>query len=233
MIDHQRLHPPRGPFDFRGVLVMSLIVVIDYGMGNIRSVARALEMVCAGARVKISSDPEMVRSADRVVFPGQGAMADCLRELNARGLVEAVKESMESKPFLGICIGLQVLFDYSEENCGPCLQFIQGRVARFEKGLLKNGRKLKVPHMGWNQVKQMSPHKLWEGIPDNSWFYFVHSYYVAAQDRNLIFGVTDYSTHFDSAVGRQNVFGVQFHPEKSETLGLRFLSNFAKWDGTS
>ncbi|MAW33932.1 MAG: imidazole glycerol phosphate synthase subunit HisH [Proteobacteria bacterium] len=210
---------------------MALTVIVDYGMGNIKSVAKAVAAVSGKNEVAITSDPKKVEVADRVVFPGQGAMSDCLRELDARGLREIIKEAARNKPFLGICIGLQMLFEFSEENGGACLNLFKGKVVRFANGKMERGRKLKVPHMGWNNVRQESSHPIWKGIPDNGRFYFVHSYFVSAEQKNTVFGSTYYSHWFDSAVGSENVFAVQFHPEKSQALGLRLLSNFVNWDG--
>ena len=209
------------------------IAVVDYGMGNLRSVAKAVEHVAPGLKVAVTSDSGQVRAAQRVVFPGQGAMPDCMRELDARGLRPAVIEAAHSKPFLGICIGLQMLFDVSEEGDVPGLGLLQGRVARFpsERMLNPAGDKLKVPHMGWNQVQQSVSHPLWQGIAQGSRFYFVHSYYPVPQDRSLIAGYSEYPFEFACAVARGNLFAVQFHPEKSQAAGLKLLSNFVQWDG--
>jgi glutamine amidotransferase len=212
---------------------MTDIAVIDYGMGNLRSVSKALEHVAPGRRVAVTGDPRVVRSARRVVFPGQGAMPDCMRELDARGLREAVVESARDKPFLGICIGLQMLFERSEEGDVQGFGLLAGRVVRFPHAGLANdsGRRLKVPHMGWNEVHQTLRHPLWEGIPDPSRFYFVHSYYPAPADRSIIAGYSLYPFPFACAVAKANVFAVQFHPEKSQASGLRLLRNFVHWDG--
>jgi imidazole glycerol-phosphate synthase subunit HisH len=208
------------------------IAVIDYGMGNLRSVAKAIEHVAPRMTVVVSSDPDEIRRATRVVFPGQGAMPDCMREMDARGLREAVVEAARSKPFLGLCIGLQMLFDHSEEGNVPCLGVLQGRVVRFpaSKMVDESGAKLKVPHMGWNEVYQTVSHPLWRGIADGSRFYFVHSYYVRVGDPGLAVGVTRYPFSFTCAAARNNIFAVQFHPEKSQTAGLQLLSNFVRWD---
>ena len=207
------------------------IAVIDYGMGNLRSVSKALEHVAPDAKVHVTSDPELVRQAGRVVFPGQGAMPDCMRELDARGLRPAVLEAARAKPFLGICIGLQMLFERSEEGDTPGLGVFPGRVKRFPPEATKDaqGGKLKVPHMGWNEVMQAEPHPLWQGIADANRFYFVHSYYVEAGKPELVAGYSIYGFPFTCAVAQDNIFAVQFHPEKSQTAGLALLANFVTW----
>ncbi|MCK6411448.1 MAG: imidazole glycerol phosphate synthase subunit HisH [Azonexus sp.] len=206
------------------------IAVIDYGMGNLRSVAKAIEHVAGAASVVVTADPQVVASADRVVFPGQGAMPDCMRELEARGLREAVIQAAASKPFLGICVGEQMLFDHSEEGDVPGLGIFPGQVLRFptEKMVDRDGARLKVPHMGWNTVQQ-KPHPLWRGIADGARFYFVHSYCVQHVDPQLTTGTCDYGIPFTCAVGRDNIFAVQFHPEKSARDGLQLLKNFVEW----
>ena len=208
------------------------IAVIDYGMGNLRSVSKALEHVAPDADVRVTSDPEVVRRAERVVFPGQGAMPGCMREMDARGLRPAVLEAARSKPFLGICIGLQMLFERSEEGDTPGLGVFPGQVKRFPPGAMKDaqGGKLKVPHMGWNEVMQAEPHALWRGIADASRYYFVHSYYVEAGKPELVAGYSIYGFPFTCAVARDNIFAVQFHPEKSQTAGLALLANFVTWN---
>ena len=207
------------------------IVVVDYGMGNLRSVWQALVHVAHGREVIVSADPMQLATAERVVFPGQGAMPDCMRELEARGLREAVLEAARNKPFLGICIGLQMLFEHSEEGDVPGLGIFQGQVRRFptDKMLGADGHKLKVPHMGWNEVRQTQAHPLWQGITDGARFYFVHSYTVDPLDRACISGATDYGIPFTSAVARDNIFAIQCHPEKSAQAGLTLLSNFINW----
>jgi glutamine amidotransferase len=214
-------------------MIMADIAVVDYGMGNLRSVAKAVEHVAGDARVQITSDPEVVRAAARVVFPGQGAMPDCMRELDARGLRPAVIEAARSKPFLGICIGLQMLFDLSEEGDIPGLGLLGGRVVRFPGDLKEQGTgaRLKVPHMGWNEVYQTLVHPLWEGIADGTRFYYVHSYYPQPEDASLVAGYSRYPSAFACAVARANLFAVQFHPEKSQAAGLKLLANFARWNG--
>ena len=208
-----------------------MIAVVDYGMGNLRSVSKALEHVAPDADVRVTSDPDVVARADRVVFPGQGAMPDCMRELSERGLRDAVIAASRSKPFLGICIGLQMLFDHSEEGDVPGLAVLPGDVRRFPRGDVRdaNGARLKVPHMGWNRVMQVDRHPLWENIPDDDWFYFVHSYYAVSADEESVSGRCDYGLRFACAVARDNLFAVQFHPEKSHLAGLQLLRNFSVW----
>jgi glutamine amidotransferase len=210
---------------------MTSIAVIDYGMGNLRSVSKALEHVAPEAEVRVTSDPEIVRQSERVVFPGQGAMPDCMRELDARGLRPAVLEAARSKPFLGICIGLQMLFERSEEGDTPGLGVFPGRVKRFPPQAMKDapGGRLKVPHMGWNEVMQAGPHALWRDIADASRYYFVHSFYVEAGKAELVAGHSVYAFPFTCAVAQDNIFAVQFHPEKSQTAGLALLANFVTW----
>jgi glutamine amidotransferase len=210
---------------------MGSIAVIDYGMGNLRSVSKALEHVAPDAEVQVTSDADTVRRAERVVFPGQGAMPDCMREMDARGLRPAVLEAARDKPFLGICIGLQMLFERSEEGDTPGLGIFPGKVKRFPPEAMKDaqGAKLKVPHMGWNEVMQAKPHALWGRIADASRYYFVHSYYVEAGNPELAAGYSIYGFPFTSAVAQDNIFAVQFHPEKSQTAGLALLANFVTW----
>lgn len=206
------------------------IAVIDYGMGNLRSVSKALEHVAGGKQVIVTADPAQVAAAERVVFPGQGAMPDCMRELDARGLRPAVLAAARDKPFLGICIGLQMLFEHSEEGNVSGLGVFQGDVRHFPDGkmLAADGQRLKVPHMGWNNVRQ-KPHALWADIADGSRFYFVHSYCVQPVDPALESGATEYGIPFTCAVARDNIFAVQFHPEKSARDGLQLLQNFVEW----
>jgi len=211
---------------------MSTVVVVDYGMGNLRSVAKAIEHVAPEAEVRISSDAAGIAAADRVVFPGQGAMPDCMRELAARGLREAVVRAAAEKPFLGICVGLQMLFGHAEEGDVMGLEILPGSVPRFPRAAMvaPDGTRLKVPHMGWNQVQQAEAHPLWDGIEDGARFYFVHSYYVEPQSPEVIAGSTHYGIPFTSAIARANIFAVQFHPEKSAQAGLRLLGNFMRWN---
>ena len=206
------------------------ISIVDYGMGNLRSVQKALAHVAPNARVEITANPEAVRQADRVVFPGQGAMPDCMSSLAASGLGEAVAEAAAAKPFLGMCIGQQMLFDSSEEGNTPGLGVVQGRVVGFPRTPERLAAGLKVPHMGWNEVAQVRPHALWKGIADGSRFYFVHSYYCEPAQPGLAAGETRYPDAFTSAIARDNIFATQFHPEKSSIAGLTLLSNFATWD---
>jgi len=210
---------------------MNHIAVVDYGMGNLRSVAKAIEHVAPDSTVTVTSDPDVVRRADRVVFPGQGAMRDCMREMDARGLRGAIVDAAREKPFLGICIGLQMLFDHSEEGDTPGLALLPGRVRRFPaSGMVdRDGRKLKVPHIGWNEVHQTLPHVLWAGIPDGTRFYFVHSYFAKPADSRIAAGYSLYPFAFTCAAASANIFAVQFHPEKSHDAGLRLLANFTLW----
>ncbi len=206
------------------------IAVIDYGMGNLRSVSKALEHVAGAKQVIVTADPAVVAVAERVVFPGQGAMPDCMSELDARGLRGAVLAAAKNKPFLGICVGEQMLFEHSDEGDVSALGVFAGNVKRFpdEKMVLPTGERLKVPHMGWNEVTQ-NPHVLWQGIADRSRFYFVHSYFVEPADPALVKGCCEYGVPFTCAVGRDNIFAVQFHPEKSARDGLQLLKNFVEW----
>ena len=194
-------------------------------MGNLRSVQKALQHVAPEAEVEITADPARVRSADRVVFPGQGAMPDCMRSLGESGLGEAVGEGARNKPFLGLCIGQQMLFDHSAEGDTPGLGLVAGRV----KGFARTPG-LKIPHMGWNEVRQVAPHPLWKGIADGARFYFVHSFYCEPAERAIAAGETDYPDAFTSAIARDNIFATQFHPEKSSVAGLTLLGNFAHWN---
>lgn len=211
---------------------MAQIAVVDYGMGNLRSVAKAIEHVAPQSTVAVTSDPEVVRRAERVVFPGQGAMRDCMREMDARGLRAPILEAAREKPFLGICIGLQMLFEHSEEGDTPGLGLLPGKVRRFPAREMVDaqGGKLKVPHMGWNEVHQSGAHALWEGIPDGSRFYFVHSYFAEPAQPRFIAGYSLYPFPFTCAAASANIFAVQFHPEKSHEAGLRLLANFAVWE---
>jgi glutamine amidotransferase len=200
------------------------IAVVDYGMGNLRSVSKAIEHVAPDAKVTVTADPAEILSSERVVVPGQGAMPDCMRQLGASGARDAVVEAARARPFLGICIGLQMLFERGEEGDTPGLGILPGRVPRFR---VAHG--LKVPHMGWNEVLQARPHPLWEGIADRSRFYFVHSYYPSPSEKSLVAATCEYGAPFTCAVARDNIFAVQFHPEKSQSAGLQLLSNFVRW----
>jgi glutamine amidotransferase len=206
--------------------------VIDYGMGNLHSISKALQHVAVNENVVVTSDAETILTADRVVFPGVGAMRDCMKALHDLNLVEVIKQAAETKPFLGICLGMQALLNDSQENGNTdCLSILDGHVLKFADPLHdENGEILKVPHMGWNQVKQQS-HPLWRDIPDESRFYFVHSYYAAPQNSEIVAGTSDYPNAFACALMKNNVFAVQFHPEKSQTVGLQLLANFLNWNG--
>jgi glutamine amidotransferase len=207
------------------------IAIVDYGMGNLRSVANAFKAVAPSISIAVTSDAEQIAQAERVVFPGQGAMPDCIRELDARHLRQSVLDATQQKPFLGICIGLQMLFEHSEEGDVPGLGVYPGEVKRFphERMVDVHGAKLKVPHMGWSQVHQTQVHAMWAEIPDQARFYYVHSYYVAPDDASLTAATTAYPFDFTGAIARDNVFAVQFHPEKSANAGLQLLRNFVNW----
>jgi imidazole glycerol-phosphate synthase subunit HisH len=192
-------------------------------MGNLRSVSKALERVAPGAEVRVTADPKTILSSERIVVPGQGAMPDCMRQLGESGAREAVIAAAREKPWLGLCIGLQMLFERGEEGDTPGLGLLPGRVPRLSV------QGLKVPHMGWNEVFQAHAHPLWEGIPDRSRFYFVHSYYPAPRDPALTAATCVYGAPFTCAIARDNIFAVQFHPEKSQSAGLQLLSNFVRW----
>jgi glutamine amidotransferase len=208
---------------------MTTVAVLDYGMGNLHSVAKALEHVGA-SRVHVTNDPAVVRAADRVVLPGVGAMRDCIAGMQAVGVDREVHEVARTKPLLCVCVGMQALMQRSEENGGvDCLQLFPGEVKFFGRDLHEHGERLKVPHMGWNQVHQMHAHPLWQDIPQDTRFYFVHSYYVSVADPALTAGRTHYGLDFTSAITRDNVFAVQFHPEKSQKAGLQLYKNFLGW----
>ncbi len=206
------------------------IAIVDYGMGNLRSVQKALAHVAPGDAIEITGEPQAVRRADRVVFPGQGAMPDCMRRLSESGLGEAVAGAARAKPFLGLCIGQQMLFERSAEGDTPGLALLPGRVRGFADSAATREAGLKIPHMGWNEVWQAGPHPLWRGIADGARFYFVHSYYCEPAQPDLTAGTTRYPNAFTSAIARDNIFATQFHPEKSSVAGLTLLSNFATWN---
>lgn len=209
------------------------IAVVDYGMGNLKSVSKAIEHVAPNKTVLVTSDPLEIKAANRVVFPGQGAMPECMHELDLRGLRDTVIEAAKAKPFLGICIGLQMLFEHSEEGNVDGLGLLRGSVKKFALDQMHDvaGEKLKVPHMGWNQVYQHNqPHAMWHGVADHERFYFVHSYYVSPEDEASIIGHSEYPNQFACAVAQDNIFAVQFHPEKSAHAGLQLLSNFVNWN---
>lgn len=209
------------------------IAVVDYGMGNLRSVAKALEHVAPKLNIVVTDSPREIESARKIVFPGQGAMPDCMRELGARQLKDVVINAAHEKPFLGICIGLQLLFEHSEEGDVAGLAVLSGNVKKFASDQMKDalGNKLKVPHMGWNQVYQTQSHPMWEDIDDGERFYYVHSYYVIPKAQETVAGVSEYPNKFTSVVANKNIFAVQFHPEKSQHAGLQLMRNFVNWDG--
>ncbi|MEA5098479.1 MAG: imidazole glycerol phosphate synthase subunit HisH [Burkholderiaceae bacterium] len=211
---------------------MKTIVVVDYGMGNLRSVAQALRHVAPEMDVKISGEVADLQKADRVVLPGQGAMPDCMRSLRESGLLEALLDAARSKPLFGVCVGEQMLFELSEEGDTPCLGLLPGKVVRFrlDGQLQEDGSRFKVPQMGWNRVHQTAAHPLWAGIPDNSYFYFVHSYHAVPANPAHMVGETVYGAPFCSAVAKDNLFATQFHPEKSATTGLKLYNNFVHWN---
>ncbi len=214
---------------------MSTVAVVDYGMGNLHSVAKALERVApTGYTVSVTSDPGAIGSADRVVFPGVGAIRDCIGELARLGLTDVIRDVARSKPLLCVCVGLQALLDFSEENGGtPCLGIVPGRVEFFGNDLRDavSGERLKVPHMGWNQVHQERAHRMWRDIPQDSRFYFVHSYHARPADEGVIVGTSVYGAKLTAAIARDNIFAVQFHPEKSAAAGLQLYANFLGWNG--
>ncbi len=211
------------------------IAVVDYGMGNLRSVAKALKHVAPERDIVVTADPAVIRAAARVVLPGQSAMPDCMACLESSGLREVVLEAAASRPFLGICLGLQMLFDSSEEGPTACLSVLSGRVEHFREDnmVIASGHRLKVPHMGWSQVQQVRPHPLWAGIGQGMRFYFAHSYHPQPEDSAVTVGTTDYPLPFTCAIARANIFATQFHPEKSQRAGLQLLANFVAWDGRS
>ncbi len=207
------------------------LAIVDYGTGNLHSVEQAVKAVADGAQVLVTNDAAQIDAADRVIFPGQGAMGDCMRCLSESGLKEAVLRALANKPVLAVCIGMQMLFEFSDENDCAGLGLIPGKVIRFPEAALvrANGERLKVPQMGWNTVTQRMEHPLWSGIADKSWFYFVHSYFVAPEDDSVAAGTSSYGLPFVCAVARDNIFATQFHPEKSAESGLKLFSNFIHW----
>ena len=214
---------------------MNTIAVVDYGMGNLRSVAQAVihaASVVDHAEVIVTSDPQVVRDAHRVVLPGQGAMPDCMSELKASGLLEAVLDAATKKPLFGVCVGMQMLLDHSAEGDTPGLGLIAGEVVKFDLAgrTQADGSRFKVPQMGWNQVIPKQPHPLWEGIPSNSYFYFVHSFYAQPKNAVHVAAETDYGGLFACAIARDNIFATQFHPEKSAAHGLALYRNFIHWN---
>ena len=213
---------------------MNTVAVIDYGMGNLHSVAKALEHVASGSNIIVTHEAELIRRAERVILPGVGAIRDCIGEIKRLGLDEVIRDVAQEKPFLGVCVGMQALMESSAENEGTtCLGIVPGTVEAFGSELkdpLTNER-LKVPHMGWNQVTQTMKHPLWKDIPQDSRFYFVHSYYVQPAGPEPIAASTAYGFPFASAIARDNLFAVQFHPEKSQHVGLQLYKNFVEWNG--
>jgi imidazole glycerol-phosphate synthase subunit HisH len=209
------------------------IAVVDYGTGNLRSVAKALVHVAPERTIVVSSDPKTIREAKRVVLPGQSAMPDCMRMLDQSGLRAVVMEVVRDRPFLGICLGLQMLFDVSEEGPTSCLGVLPGRVVRFRDERMQDsaGARLKVPHMGWSPVARERDHPLWKGIANHTRFYFAHSYYPVPDDGHVTAATVDYPAAFTCAIASANIFAVQFHPEKSHSAGLQLLANFVTWDG--
>jgi imidazole glycerol-phosphate synthase subunit HisH len=220
---------------------MKTVVVVDYGMGNLHSVSQAVRHVAAqtGYEVIVSARPDEVRQAERVVLPGQGGMRDCMNDLAGSGLQDAVLEAARSKPLMGICVGMQMLLDHSEEQDTPGLGLIAGRVKRFDLAgqIQADGSRYKVPQMGWNTVHQsdvalhgVARHAMWAGVPDGSYFYFVHSFYAQPLDMRHSVGETDYGSRFTAAIARDNIFATQFHPEKSAAQGLSLYRNFLHWN---
>jgi len=213
------------------------VAVIDHGMGNLRSVCHALQAAAADLRVHVvlADRPEQLRDAHRLVLPGQGAMGDCMGRLQERGLADAIVQAVHDKPLLGVCIGMQMLLQYSEEGRSSagtdCLGLLPGQVRRFRLAGLHDttGRRYKLPQIGWNQVRQLRPHALWRGIADDSWFYFVHSLHACPDDAADCVGETEYGICFASAIARDNLFAAQFHPEKSAAQGIALYRNFLRW----
>jgi glutamine amidotransferase len=216
---------------------MNKVAVIDYGMGNLHSVAKAVEHVGRElgeeTEVIVTPDAKLIASANRVIFPGVGAIRDCMAEINRLNVGQIVEDAMKTKPVLAICVGMQALMEHSEENEGvDCLGFVQGNVRYFGDDLAdEEGKRLKVPHMGWNKVSQTQAHPLWKDVPDNSRFYFVHSYYVNIDDATKITSTTSYGKEFVATLADDNIFATQFHPEKSQIVGLTLLKNFLQWGG--
>jgi len=214
---------------------MNRVAVIDYGMGNLHSVAKALEHVGDGLQLSVTADEKTIMAADRIIFPGVGAMRDCMGEIRRLGIDDMLRRLVEDKPIFGICVGMQALMQHSMENNGiDCIGLFAGNVKRFADDMRDaHGDRLKVPHMGWNEVRQTKGHPMWQGIADNSRFYFVHSYFVTPANPDEVVGESSYPASFACALAKQNVFAVQFHPEKSQTAGLQLYKNFMSWDGQS
>jgi glutamine amidotransferase len=206
------------------------IAIIDYGMGNLHSVSKAVEKVAPNAKVKVTEKPEDILSATRVIFPGVGAIRDCIAELKNRKLDQVVVEVSKEKPLLAVCVGMQALMTHSEENGGvDCLNVLSGEVKLFQGNVFEGDEKLKVPHMGWNKVEQKISHPLFTNIEQNERCYFVHSYYVQAADQSCVAATSEYGLPFHSILSKENIFAVQFHPEKSHRVGLQLLKNFSEW----
>ena len=207
-----------------------LVAVVDYGMGNLRSVSKAAEHEASNnTKIVVTHNPAIIEDADAIIFPGQGAAKACMQALNDTGMIHPVQKAAQEKPFLGICMGLQVLMSHSDENSGiACMDVIPGNVKRFN---FPDNTKLKTPHMGWNQIKQTQEHALWHKIPQASRFYFVHSYYVAPENQELISGTTTHGIEYPSVLNHNNIFAIQAHPEKSAKHGLQLFNNFLQWDG--
>ena len=212
---------------------MNRVAVIDYGMGNLHSVAKAVEHVGDNLHLSVTSHEKIIMDADRVIFPGVGAMRDCMGEIKRLGIDDILRRFTETKPVLGVCVGMQALLEHSEENNGvDCIGLFAGNVMKFDEGLTdESGNVLKVPHMGWNKVKQTRSHPLWRDIPDQSRFYFVHSYFALPGKEEDVYGMSTYPNSFAAALAKTNIFAVQFHPEKSQTVGLQLYKNFLDWDG--
>lgn len=213
---------------------MATVGIIDYGMGNLHSIAKALTYVAGDEQIEISYDPNVLVKADRLVLPGVGAIGHCMAELQRLDLDCLLREQIGKKPIMGVCLGIEVLMAYSAESGGVAgLGAFAGEALRFAApDAQPDGVRRKIPHMGWNRVRQERSHPLWKNIAPNSWFYFVHSYYVVPQDERVVAGTTEYGLRFASVVLRDNVFAVQFHPEKSQSAGLQLLANFLEWDGS-
>ena len=204
-----------------------MIAIIDYGIGNLKSVHNAVSFISPQTKSIVTSDPDIVAKADRVIFPGQGAMPDCILQLEKRGLKESVIEAAKQKPFLGICLGLQMLFETSEEGNVSGFGLLPGTVKRFQ---LNKNERIKIPHMGWNKVNLSNPHPMWNKIDSDSRFYFVHSFYAEVKDKSLVMATSSHGEKFTCAIAKDNLFAVQFHPEKSSELGLQLLNNFISWN---
>ena len=204
-----------------------MIAIIDYGIGNLRSVHNAVRFISPQTKSIVTSDPDAVAKADKVIFPGQGAMPDCISQLEKRGLKESVIEAAKQKPFLGICLGLQMLFETSEEGDASGFGLLPGTVKRFQ---LNKNERIKIPHMGWNKVHLSNPHPMWNKIDSESRFYFVHSFYAEVKNQSLVMATSSHGEKFTCAIAKDNLFAVQFHPEKSSELGLQLLNNFTSWN---